>query len=731
MNIFAVLISSIRIWREKRKLILERKTGRFEMENPQGVPEAIIQVDVDDTSQYDFALFFRHGTALDLAAKEVRSIKSWGRGTAAIVPQDELLKHSNNINEKREAIVEQLKSVGLNIAVRPSVRDEDCRFVLVGASLSLLMRQAEYLDWELQVKESLGKHYEPFSVQSKDRFKPDSDRHFFSSLLRQHFIRTIIEGPQRHGGAELRLDELVNSGIVTKAYGLHEPELKQVLLKTWVRSVKKQPLETIRNYFGESISMYFAFLGFYAQWLFVASLVGIAAFVGSFLESDGWSNSLYSVFLAVWGTMMLNFWKRKSATLTWQWNMDNYMEKEQARPEFKGVLKTGAFFGGTWFEFDQEDQETGVQPSQSTYYSTGKRFVKIVVGMIPMALLVTGVIVITMGILTFRLYIQETGLALFGGVLGAAANAVTILILNKVYEKLAVLITNWENHRTQSSYDNMIILKTFLFQFVNSYISLYYIAFVKNRTSLWGLSQFTDKCSYMPISTTSYGCFFDLTIQVATMLGINIFVGQAQEVILPWVITRLKRCFGKHRDESTWPQYEKDALKEPYQSTVSDFNELVIQFGFLMLFAAAFPLAPAMALLNNFIEIRTDALKLLVEFNRPSYRGCNGIGVWYDIMEFIGVIGVLTNCLLITLTHRTLQDLFQNDMILVIIVALGLEHFLLFLKFLVSILIPDQPASVRAAKAKQEWMEEEAVKTLRDRRWNVDSRSDVLVQSVT
>ncbi|MGH0118833.1 UNVERIFIED_CONTAM: hypothetical protein FKN15_056220 [Acipenser sinensis] len=47
-------------------------------------------------------------------------------------------------------------------------------------------------------------------------------------------------------------------------------------------------------------------------------------------------------------------------------------------------------------------------------------------------------------------------------------------------------------------------------------------------------------------------------------------------------------------------------------------NELVIQFGFVTLFVASFPLAPLFALLNNVIEIRLDAKKFVTELRRPN-----------------------------------------------------------------------------------------------------------------
>ena len=45
--------------------------------------------------------------------------------------------------------------------------------------------------------------------------------------------------------------------------------------------------------------------------------------------------------------------------------------------------------------------------------------------------------------------------------------------------QVAVKLTNLENHRTETDYENTLIFKTFLFQFANSYTALFYIAFVK------------------------------------------------------------------------------------------------------------------------------------------------------------------------------------------------------------------------------------------------------------
>ena len=43
---------------------------------------------------------------------------------------------------------------------------------------------------------------------------------------------------------------------------------------------------------------------------------------------------------------------------------------------------------------------------------------------------------------------------------------------------------------------------------------------------------------------------------------------------------------------------------------LNEYLELAIQYGFITLFVAAFPLAPLFALINNVLEIRLDATKV-------------------------------------------------------------------------------------------------------------------------
>ena len=55
------------------------------------------------------------------------------------------------------------------------------------------------------------------------------------------------------------------------------------------------------------------------------------------------------------------------------------------------------------------------------------------------------------------------------------ANGVAIPFLNVIYKKVGVALTEWELHRTFNEFNEALALKLFMFQFVNSYASLFFL----------------------------------------------------------------------------------------------------------------------------------------------------------------------------------------------------------------------------------------------------------------
>ena len=69
----------------------------------------------------------------------------------------------------------------------------------------------------------------------------------------------------------------------------------------------------------------------------------------------------------------------------------------------------------------------------------------------------------------------------------------------------------------------------------------------------------------------------------------------------------------------------------------------VLQFGFITIFVAAFPLAPFFALLNNWVEIRLDAQKFVCETRRAVAERAENIGIWFKILDMLAQFAVISN----------------------------------------------------------------------------------------
>ncbi|KAJ8790868.1 hypothetical protein J1605_020962 [Eschrichtius robustus] len=91
-------------------------------------------------------------------------------------------------------------------------------------------------------------------------------------------------------------------------------------------------------------------------------------------------------------------------------------------------------------------------------------------------------------------------------------------------------------------------------------------------------------------------------------------------------------------------------LKPSETERIARGPRAVIQFGFVTLFVASFPLAPVFALLNNVIEVRLDAKKFVKELRRPDAVRTKDIGIWFDILSGIGKFSVIINAFVIAVT---------------------------------------------------------------------------------
>lgn len=135
--------------------------------------------------------------------------------------------------------------------------------------------------------------------------------------------------------------------------------------------------------------------------------------------------------------------------------------------------------------------------------------------------------------------------------------------------------------------------------------------------------------------------------------------------------------------------------------TLLDYDEIIIQFGYVVLFVAAFPLAPLLGLLNNIVEIRLDSHKITKMTRQPHPAGARDIGHWLHCLEIMAWMSIFSNVLIVTLyptKHGLLdfEDPFQQIAAFVLF-----EHALLFMKAVLAYIIPDFPEHIKQHVSRQ------------------------------
>uniref|UniRef100_A0A674DYZ5 Anoctamin n=1 Tax=Salmo trutta TaxID=8032 RepID=A0A674DYZ5_SALTR len=250
-------------------------------------------------------------------------------------------------------------------------------------------------------------------------------------------------------------------------------------------------------------------------------------------------------------------------------------------------------------------------------------------------------------------------------------NLVVILILDEIYGAVAVWLTELEIPRTESNFEQHLILKAFLLKFMNAYAPIFYVAFFKGRFAGRPGDYVYVFNDYRMEECAPGGCLIELCIQLSIiMVGKQLIQNNVFEIGIP----KLKKLIRAWKDKGISleereeqrarppQQWNLDYTLVPFEGLTPEYMEMIIQFGFVSLFVASFPLAPLFALLNNVIEIRLDAKKFVTELRRPDAVQAKDIGIWYNILSGMGKFSVIINAFVISFTSDFIPRLVYQYM---------------------------------------------------------------------
>ncbi|XP_066991170.2 anoctamin-1 [Anabrus simplex] len=529
------------------------------------------------------------------------------------------------------------------------------------------------------------------------------------------------------------IERLIAEYAYTAAYPLHDGDLRTpgswryTLYTQWAavsKSFRYQPLDYVKEYFGVKIGLYFAWLGFYTHMLIPASIVGMVCFLYSCLTlysnqpsedicnknlkikmcplcdyfCDYWdleetclharvtylfdnpSTVFFAIFMSFWAATFLELWKRYSAEITHRWDLTGFdIQEEHPRPQYLARL--------AHVKKQEVNVVTNTVEPHVPFWRM--RLPATILSFSVVTLLVALAIAAVLGVVLYRMSVL-TALSVYGDTqsvitsyailfttaTAASINLCCIMVFNWIYTWLAEYLTEVELLRTQTEFDDSLTLKIYLLQFVNYYASIFYIAFFKGKFIGYP-SHYNRLWTYRQEECGPGGCLMELCIQLAIIMVGKQAMNTILEMIFPlfykWlntlkVKTGMVPGSGVTRSNSQWVKDFKLVEWGP-RGLFPEYLEMVLQYGFVTIFVAAFPLAPFFALLNNVLEMRLDAKKLLTYFRRPVTQRVRDIGVWFRILDSIGKLSVITNGFIIAFTSNFIPRL-------VYVMAVSQDHSL-------------------------------------------------------
>uniref|UniRef100_A0A8C6R131 Anoctamin n=1 Tax=Nannospalax galili TaxID=1026970 RepID=A0A8C6R131_NANGA len=554
-----------------------------------------------------------------------------------------------------------------------------------------------------------------FTRHRQELFLIEDEATFFPSSARNRIVYYILSRCPfgvEEGKKKIGIERLLNSNTYLAAFPLHDGQYwkpstvpthvneRYILHKNWARFsyfYKEQPLDLIRPYFS-CLDLSLQTPLFFPEphcslgsaeicdphiggqmimcplcdevcdyWRLNTTCLHSNRDGGGFNHLfDNESTVFFAIFMGIWVTLFLEFWKQRQARLEYEWDLVDFEEEQQQlqlRPEFEAMCKHKKMNPIT----KEMEPYMPLFHRIPWYFASG---VTVIFGMALLLSSMVSVIVYRLSVFaTFASFMESEATLqsvktvftpqMATSLSGSCLNFIVILILNFFYDKVSAWITKMEIPRTYQEYESSLTLKMFLFQFVNYYSSCFYVAFFKGK-----FVGYPGKYTYMFSVWRSEecdpaGCLIELTAQLTIiMIGKQLF-GNIHEACQPLIFNWWRRRKAQTNSEKLYSRWEQDHDLQVFGplGLFYEYLETVIQFGFVTLFVASFPLAPLFALINNIVEIRVDAWKLTTQYRRPVAAKAHSIGVWQDILYGMAILSVATNAFIVAFTSDIIPRL--------------------------------------------------------------------------
>jgi len=412
-------------------------------------------------------------------------------------------------------------------------------------------------------------------------------------------------------------------------------------------------VNTIRNFFGESVAFYFLWIYFFSLWSLPPIIIGIFIYsipflksqkqetvkkILNFLDSYDLPSIIFGLIILVCTWMFLKSWEQKEKIFRYLWGVEKE-ENTNSISEYFVPDKIEPFI-------------LGENIMESSYYTKFKKIISvfIIIWLILMRIYLDYLIYnphllkdtqITNFIKQFQIWIP-----------------LVIKMISVFNNYIANLLSIWENYETKSKQQSSFAWKLVLLEFFNYYTTLTRVAIVNN----WDYQQQMKKTIYIFLSLDIGTSIFEFFIQLIKYLYKN------------GTLSTSNKINKKKKISST---IEHQIYSQQISNIIPYMNKRMIRFGYLCIFSAQAPLTPIIIFGVNLIETFFELYKFFYLYRVEIIEKARGIGVYNSIIQTMFFVGMLVNVVLVFFHQNERQNF-----VIVIFIIVVFENLLFFINLL-------------------------------------------------
>ncbi|CAG9323027.1 unnamed protein product [Blepharisma stoltei] len=471
--------------------------------------------------------------------------------------------------------------------------------------------------------------YIPFNKQKYEKNPELYAKHGKGILKNIDRIRIMERLIQAH----INIEMMIKNGFLIDFFPIHEESsldsIEESLLESNQLIDLRMPILTIKDYFGDKLAFYYIWLQFFTNRLFILSYSGLAFCIIGYYIADinqisllhKWTEIIFGATLFLWIISFIVYWGRESQFYALQFGAQYYKENDLVRQNVDHKTNRNSIL----IQFQNLLSAKAMRQVFSNFIN----------------LFVIGWILLLSNSNLFYWKIFENNYGENSYIFASILNALQIVFMQKIYDYVAFKLTNYEDHKLQSEFENSLIMKRVVYQLVNYFSRLIYLAFIKEHFEICYHNNCTDDLSLNLWIFYIVYIIFNISQVILKLLGANArYKAEDSKIKIQYNKGEIPRMEISHLEAEG--KFSKIDL-------IDEYLPLAMNYGFIVLFCIAFPLGPLIFWLYNVALLKLNSYKIIYYSKRPMPEVSGGIGIWNDIIKFLSYAGLITNIGLLVL----------------------------------------------------------------------------------